>query len=77
MDKWSELVIGPRQIVLAIAIPHKYLKKVLDLLNSTWHPNRYCFKDSKAQKLTGKLARLAEGAIGYSICSSTFICLSF
>ncbi len=46
MDKWLELVIGPRRIMLGLImntnkltvdIPHKYLKEVLDLLNSTWH----------------------------------------
>jgi hypothetical protein len=70
MDKWTELVIGPRQIGLGLIIdtnrlmvvlPLKYLKEVCDLLDSTWHPNRRPFKVSKAQKLTGKLARLAEG----------------
>ncbi len=49
MDKWTELVIGPRQIGLGliidtnrltVAIPLKYLKKVCNLLDSTWHPNR-------------------------------------
>ncbi len=48
MDKWSELVIGPMQTMLGliidankltISIPYKYLNKVLNLLNSTWHPN--------------------------------------
>ncbi len=71
MDKWLELVIGPRQIMLCliidtnkltIAIPQKYLKEVLNLLNSTWHPNWGHFKVFKAQKLTGKLACLTEGA---------------
>ncbi len=71
MDKWNELVIGSRQIGLGliidtnwltVAIPIKYLTKVCDLLDSAWHPNRRCFKVSKAQKLTGKLASLAEGA---------------
>jgi hypothetical protein len=47
---------------LAVAIPAKYLQEVLDLLNSTWHPNQHCFKVSEAQKLIGKLARLAKGA---------------
>ncbi len=50
MDKWNELVIGPRQIGLGliidtnwltVAIPLKYLKEVCDLLDSTWHPNRH------------------------------------
>jgi hypothetical protein len=48
MDKWLELVIGPKQTMLgliidtnrlAVAIPAKYLQEVLDLLNSTWHTN--------------------------------------
>jgi hypothetical protein len=59
MDKWLELVIGPKQAMLrliidtnrlTIAIPAKYHQEVLDLLNSTWHPNRHCFKVSEAQK---------------------------
>jgi hypothetical protein len=48
IDKWLELVIGPKQTMLGliintnrltIAIPPKYLQEVLELLNSTWHPN--------------------------------------
>jgi hypothetical protein len=71
MDKWNELVIVPRQIGLGliidtnrltVAIPIKYLTEVCALLDSTWHPNRRCFKVFEAQKLTGKLAHLAEGA---------------
>jgi hypothetical protein len=71
MDKWIELVIGPKQTILGliintnkltIAIPAKYLQEVLILLNSTWHPNQCHFKVSEAQKFSGKLAQLAEGA---------------
>jgi hypothetical protein len=71
MEKWLELVIGPKQTMLGliidtnrltVAIPPKYLQDVLELLNSTWHPNQHCFKVAEAQKLTGKLARLAKGA---------------
>ncbi len=71
MDKWLELVIGPKQTMLGliintnrltVAIPAKYLQEVLDLLNSTLHPNQRHFKVSEAQKLMGKLARLVEGA---------------
>ncbi len=71
MDKWLELMIGPKQAMfgliidtnrLTIAILAKYLQEVLDLLNSTWHPNQGHFKVSEAQKFTGKLARLAKGA---------------
>ena len=69
MDKWNKLVIGPRQVGLGlfidtnrliVTIPIKYLTEVCSLLDSTWHPNCRCFKVSKAQKLTGELARLAE-----------------
>jgi hypothetical protein len=61
MDKWLELVIGSKQTMLGlivdtnrltVAIPAKYLQEVLNLLNSTWHPNQRCFKVSEAQKLT-------------------------
>ena len=45
-----------------VPIPAKYHAKVLNLLYSTWHTHRCCFKVSEAQKLTGKLARLAKGA---------------
>ena len=71
MDKWMDLVISPRQTILGliidtkrltVLIPIKYRIKVLELLESTWHPHRRRFKVSEAQKLTGKLARLAEGA---------------
>jgi hypothetical protein len=71
MNKWLELVIGPKQTMLGLiintnrltdSIPPKYLQEVLKLLNSTWHPNRRHFKVSEAQKFTGKLARLAKGA---------------
>jgi hypothetical protein len=48
MNKWLELVIRPEQTMLGltidtnrltVAIPARYLQEVLDLLNSTWHPN--------------------------------------
>jgi hypothetical protein len=48
MDKWLELVIGLKQTMLGliidtnrltVSIPAKYLQEVLDLFNSTWHPN--------------------------------------
>ncbi len=70
-DKWLELVIGPKQTMLGliidtnrltVAIPPEYLQEVLELLNSTWHPNQRRFKVSEAQKLTGKLELLTKGA---------------
>ncbi len=48
MDKWLELAIGPKQTILGIiintnrltvVIPAKYLQEILNLFNSTWHPN--------------------------------------
>ncbi len=48
MRKWLELVIGLKQTMLGliintnnltVAIPPKYLQELLELLNSTWHPN--------------------------------------
>jgi hypothetical protein len=57
IDKWLDLVIGPKQTMLGliintnrltVAIPAKYLQEVLDLLNSTWHPNQRLFKVSEA-----------------------------
>jgi hypothetical protein len=71
MDKWLQLVISPKQTMLGliidnnrltVMIPATYLQEILDLLNSTWHPNRHCFKVPEAQKLTGKLARVTNGA---------------
>jgi hypothetical protein len=71
MDKWLELVIGPKQTMLGliintnrltVATPAKCLQEVLDLLNSTWHPNQRCFKVSEAQNLTGKLVSLTKRA---------------
>jgi hypothetical protein len=56
MNKRLELVIGPKQTMLGliintnrltITIPAKYLQEVLDLINSTWHPNQHCFKVSE------------------------------
>jgi hypothetical protein len=87
MDKWNELVIGPRQIGLGliininwltVAIPIKYLTKVHALLDSTWHPNSCCFKASEAKKLTGKLARLAEGANwGFHLLSHLYSSIAY
>jgi hypothetical protein len=59
MDKWLELVIGPKQTMLGLIIntnsltianPAKYLQVVLDLFKSTWQPNQpFSFKVSEAQ----------------------------
>ena len=71
MDKWLDLVVAPKQRMLGlvldtntltVSIPPDYLAEVLDLLNTTWHSHRRRFTVGDAQKLTGKLGHLAEGA---------------
>ncbi len=71
MDKWLELVVAPKQRMLGliidrnnlmVGIPPDYVAEVLDLINTTWHSHHRCFTLGEAQKLTGKLGHLAEGA---------------
>ncbi len=71
MDKWENLVVDTRQTVLgvsldthamAVSMTPEYVAEVRELLDTTWHINRKRFTVSEAQSLTGKLARLAEGA---------------
>ena len=45
-----------------VGIPAEYVAEVLDLINTTWHSRCRCFTVGEAQKLTGKLGHLAEGA---------------
>jgi hypothetical protein len=71
MDKWLDLVVAPKQRMLGlvidtntltVGIPPDYLAEVLGLLNTTWHSCRHRITIGDAQKLTGKLGHLAEGA---------------
>jgi hypothetical protein len=71
MDKWLELVVRPVQTMiglvintnkLTVAIPDQYVAEVRELLDTTWHVGRKSFTVNEAQKLTGKLGHLAEGA---------------
>lgn len=71
MDKWVDLTIGPRQVMLGlivdttamtVSLPEAYISEVLVLLNTTWHPGRRSFTVQEAQTLTGKLGHIAEGA---------------
>ncbi len=72
MDKCEELVIRPVQTMLGLvigtyqltfSIPSNYVNRVLLLLNNTWHcAGQKQFAVFKAQKLTGKLGHLAQGA---------------
>jgi hypothetical protein len=47
---------------LTVGIPPDYVAEVLDLLYTTWHYHRHHFTVGEAQKITGKLDHLAEGA---------------
>ncbi len=47
---------------LTVGIPPNYIKEVLDLINSTWHLHCRRFTVGEAQRLTGNLGHLAEGA---------------
>jgi hypothetical protein len=71
MDKWLELVVAPKQRILGliidtnnltVGIPPDYVAEVLNLISTTWHSHRCCFTVGEAQKITGKLGHLAEGA---------------
>jgi hypothetical protein len=71
LDKWAELIVAPRQRMLGllidtntltVGIPPNYIKEVLDLIKSIWHLHRRRFIVGEAQRLTGKLGHLAEGA---------------
>ena len=71
MDKWPELIVKPIQTMiglvidtnrLTVAIPQQYVDEVRELLATTWHINRKSFTVNEADKLTGKLGHLAEGA---------------
>jgi hypothetical protein len=71
MDKWLELVVPPKQRMLGliidtnnltVGIPPDYVAEVLKLISTTWHSHRRRFTLGEAQKLTGKLGHLAEGA---------------
>ncbi len=70
LEKWEELTVGPRQIVLGlvvdtnrmtVGITPEYIQQVRDLLNN-WDSHACTFKVSDMQKLVGKLARLGKGA---------------
>jgi len=71
LDKWLDLIVASRQRMLGliidtnnltVGIPPDYAAEVFDLFNTTWHSHRHRFTIREAQKLTGKLGHLAEGA---------------
>ncbi len=71
VDKWLELFVDPKQRMLGliintnnltVGIPPDYVAEVLNLISTTWHSHCRRFTVREAQKLTGKLGHLAEGA---------------
>jgi hypothetical protein len=71
MEKWLELIVGPKQIVLGlvidtnkmtVGITKDYIRQVRTLLN-LWDPNQKKFQVNEMQKLVGKLACLGKGAL--------------
>ena len=70
LEKWHELIVGPKQIILGlvvdtnrmiVGITSEYIDRVRELLK-LWSSDMRFFKVNDMQKLVGKLARLGEGA---------------
>ena len=86
LEKWFELIVGPRQIVLGLVVDtnkmtvgmtDEYIQQCRDLLN-LWDQDRRFFKVGDMQKLVGKLARLGEGAPWiYKLMSHLYTSLAF
>ncbi len=71
LEKWSELIVGPHQIILGLVIDtnemtvkisDEYLNEVRLLIAKKCNPKRIFFHVNKMQKLVGKLACLGEAA---------------
>jgi len=87
MEKQMELIVGHEQVMLglvlntrriSVRIELKYQPKVLKLVDNMWHPSRNSFTIRQVQKLTGKLARLAEGAYWvYHLMSHMYTSMAF
>jgi hypothetical protein len=83
LEKWNELIVGPKQIILGlivdnkmtVGITDKYIQQKQDLLN-LWDPNHRLFKVNDMQKLIGKLVQLGEGAQWvFKLMSHRYTCL--
>ena len=70
------IVLNTRSMSVRIEV--KYQLKVLKLLNEVWHLGRKTFNICQAQKVTDKLARLAEGAYWvYHLMSHMYTSVAF
>ena len=86
LEKWYELIVGPRQIVLGLVVDtnkmtvgmtDEYIQQCRELLN-LWDQDQRFFKVGDMQKLVGKLARLGEGAPWiYKLMSHLYTSLAF
>jgi hypothetical protein len=86
LEKWYELIVGPKQIILGLVVDmnkmtvgmtNEYIQQCHDLLN-LWDQNQRFFKVSNMQKLIGKLTRLGEGAPWiYKLMSHLYTSLAF
>ncbi len=61
MDKWLELAVAPKQIMLGLIIDMNkltvgilpdYIAEILNLIDTTWYSHRHRFTIGEAQKLT-------------------------
>ena len=68
MDKWSELIVGPIQILLGIlfntrkmtvSVTPKYRKETCNLMETTWL-DREAFFVNEIETLVGKLGRIGQ-----------------
>ena len=86
LEKWFELIVGLRQIVLGLGIDtnkmtvgmiDEYIQQCRGLLN-LWDQDQRFFKVGNMQKLVGKLAQLGEGAPWiYKLMSHLYTYLAF
>ena len=86
LEKWFELIVGPRQTVLGLIVDtnkmtvgmtDEYIQQCRELLN-LWDQDQRFFKVGDMQKLVGKLARLGEGAPWiYKLMSHLYTSLAF
>jgi hypothetical protein len=67
LDKWEQLIIAARQVMLGIlidsekltaGITREYREECLTLLNTEWPESKYHFHAKEALRMVGKLARL-------------------
>ena len=86
LEKWFQLVVGPRQIILGLVIDtnkmtvgmiDEYIQQCRDLLN-LWDKDQRFLKVGNMQKLVGNLVQLGKGAPWiYKLMSHMYTSLAF